>query len=423
MVTTNPEVVARPQERLERANTASVPTVDIRRIDYLDGLRALAALGVVLVHAFEMFGLGLGAFWGLAKDQSRLGDSHREQLFALTHELVVGQFVWAVEIFIVLSGFSLMLPILRSPERMLRGGMAHFVRGRARRILPPYYAALVLGIAAILIVPGMAQPSGTYNYRDLMIPLTPGAVISHILLVHNVSQFWDLKIIPPMWSIAVEWQIYLLFPLLLVLWRRFGPIATVATALVVGAVQGALMMPLGLPRFPLSHPWYLGLFVLGMGAAALAFSPDPRARRLRESVPWLPLAAVVFALMVALKVLANRFGGLPEWIGDPLIGLSALCLLVYLARTSLERPGRLVRWLSARPLVRIGQFSYSLYLIHAPVLVLLSMGFDAIGMNPFHAHVLMLVVGVPFAIGMAYLFFLAFERPFLSQTARRRVSA
>lgn len=417
-----PEVMTRPQESLEYARPPA-PVAEVGRIDFLDGLRALAALGVVVVHAFEMFGLGLGALWGLDKNQSGLGDGLAGRAFELTHELVVGQFVWAVEVFIVLSGFSLMLPILRSPERSLRGGVARFFQGRVRRILPPYYAALLIGILAILIIPGMREPSGSHDYRDLMIPLTPGAVATHAFLVHNVSQAWDLKIVPPMWSIAVEWQIYLLFPLIVLLWRRAGPTATVVAALAFGMLQGALLRPLGLPVYPLSHPWYVGLFALGMAAAAIGFSPAERARLLRERVPWLPLSALVFAAMVGLKALANSSGGLPEWLGDTLIGLSALCLLVHLARGRHGRTGLLARGLSVRPLVQLGRFSYSLYLIHTPVLAVLALLLGAAGMPALAAHLLMLGVGVPLAVGAAYLFFVAYERPFLSREARRHVSA
>lgn len=416
-----PEVTAGPQEGLEHAQHAATAAVDVGRIDFLDGLRALAAMGVVVVHAFEMFGLGLGAFWGLEQDPSGLGEGLAGRAFGLAHELVVGQFVWAVEVFIVLSGFSLMLPVLRSPARSLRGGARRFFQGRVRRILPPYYAALLIGVLTIVIVPGMSEPSGSNNYRDLMIPITPEAALTHLLLVHNVSQAWDLKIVPPMWSIAVEWQIYLLFPLLVLLWRRAGALAAVAAALTFGLLQGALLVPRGLPVYPLSHPWYVGLFAMGMAAAALGFSPDPRARRLRAAFPWLSSSALVFAGMVGLKAVANRSGGLPEWIGDSLIGLAALCLLVHLARGREGPPGPLARALSFGPLARLGQISYSLYLIHTPVLAALSLLASAAGLSALAAHLLVLGLGVPLAVGAAYLFFVAYERPFLSRQARRHL--
>jgi peptidoglycan/LPS O-acetylase OafA/YrhL len=415
-----PEVVTRPQERLEYARPA--PRI-AGRIDWLDGLRALAALAVVVVHAMEVFGLGLGSFWGVPETQGGLAGTRAGELLGLTYEYVVGQFVWAVEVFIVLSGFSLMLPVMRSAERGLRGGTLRFFQRRARRILPPYYAALLLGILLILIVPGMSEPSGAYRYRDLMIPLTPGAVVSHLFLVHNLSQEWDLKIVPPMWSIAVEWQIYFLFPALLLLWRRLGALWAVALALGFGMLQGALLRPLGLPMFPFSHAWYVGLFALGMAGAALGMSGHPTARRVRERTPWLALAALSFGLMAVLKVALRHDGGVPEWIGDPLIGLSTLCLLVYLVRDSRGSPGLLTRLLSARPLVKLGQFSYSLYLVHTLVLVSLARIFVELGLGALTAQLLIFTVGIPLAVAGSYLFFLGFERPFLSAEARKHASA
>src|SRR5205085_647811 len=96
-----------------------------RHLAYLDGLRGLAALQVVLGHA------AMQVHWGsLAKPrviQAALGP----MTFARE----------AVALFIVLSGFCLMLPVVRR-EGVLQGGAWQFFKRRARRILPPYYLAL-----------------------------------------------------------------------------------------------------------------------------------------------------------------------------------------------------------------------------------------------------------------------------------------
>lgn len=61
----------------------------------------------------------------------------------------------AVATFIVLSGFSLMLPIARSSEETLKGGMLGYLKRRSLRILPPYYVALGLSLLLIALVPGL----------------------------------------------------------------------------------------------------------------------------------------------------------------------------------------------------------------------------------------------------------------------------
>src|SRR5260221_14573530 len=98
------------------------------RFHYLDGIRALAALYVVLYHATTV----------KTTDQSALPQPLRF-IVAILRE---GHF--GVVVFIVLSGFSLMLPIARAGSTELVDGFRRYLRRPARRIMPPYYVALAL---------------------------------------------------------------------------------------------------------------------------------------------------------------------------------------------------------------------------------------------------------------------------------------
>src|SRR5205807_7495201 len=102
----------------------------------------------------------------------------------------------AVALFIVISGFCLMLPVSRR-ELDLRGGVPRFFAKRARRILPPYYASIVLAL--------------------LLLPVRVGKwdLLSHLLLIQNLDPTRAVAINGVLWSIAVEWQIYFWFPLFL----------------------------------------------------------------------------------------------------------------------------------------------------------------------------------------------------------------
>ncbi|MBC8102879.1 MAG: acyltransferase [Cytophagales bacterium] len=104
-------------------------------LDFLDGLRGLAAFYVVIHHL-----LGNGATNGAPVWVGRF-----VALTAFGHTMVA--------IFIVLSGFSLMLPIALSSDRRLQGGFGEYVRRRSFRILPPYYAAVLLSLAGLLLTP------------------------------------------------------------------------------------------------------------------------------------------------------------------------------------------------------------------------------------------------------------------------------
>ncbi len=90
---------------------------------YLDGLRGLAALYVVLVHIDPYIEAELPTLW-----------------FWFAKTLRYGAF--AVVIFIVLSGYGLMLSVIRSQSGYVAGGLLGYIKRRSRRILPPYYAAL-----------------------------------------------------------------------------------------------------------------------------------------------------------------------------------------------------------------------------------------------------------------------------------------
>ena len=121
----------------------------------------------------------------------------------------------AVDGFIALSGFCLMLPVARHGN--LESAPVFF-RRRAIRILPTFYAALVFSLLFRLLILG-TQPDGSHG--DIELPITPRSVAACLFMVQNL--FAVNRINSVFWSIAVEWQIYFLFPLLLLLWKAIGP--------------------------------------------------------------------------------------------------------------------------------------------------------------------------------------------------------
>ena len=337
----------------------------------------------------------------------------------LTYWLYLGHS--AVDIFIVLSGYCLMLPVVRSGR--LSGGMGEFIRRRARRILPPYFAALGLSLLAIALLPALHDLSHPDAFWNVSLPaFTPGVIISHLLLIHNFNPDWHSKIDYPMWT---EWQIYFLFPLLLLpVWKRFGAAAAVAAGFVVGLVPLFLFFD----RFSGVSPQFLGLFALGMAAADLNFSAAPRLAQRRDGIPWGGLSAGLLAVLVLVSL---KHFSWPEAVAlkDILVGAATACLLIACTRSLTrrhetatdQRPetrghGSLaLRLMESRPAVWLGTFSYSLYLIHAPVLALCQSALRPEHLSPTVALCVMLAAGVPLALLASYLFHLAFEKPFLSR--------
>jgi len=375
----------------------------------LDGIRGLAAAFVVVHHAVlemdatasaERLPFVLQPFMAIA----RLG-----------HQ--------AVAVFIVLSGFCLMLPVLRN-DGELRGGVRGFFYRRAMRILPPYYAAMALCLLVVVLLPGMGTSSAG-RWRDALPAFSVGVLSSHVGLVHNLSLEWAHKIDPPMWSIATEAQIYIVFALLLApVTKRYG----IATCLLVSFVLGIA------PRFLFptvraldqACPWYLGLFCLGMAGAVVVCRND-RERSPRRNAMWLALAAASVAALVATRFAAPELVSFENrWYSDSLIGLGAACIIVYAlisrSTSSTDKPGLLNRFLEHRMLTWTGKISYSLYLIHFPVLCILHYVAFSPTMASSGEQILFLLMGLMASFFCGWLFYWSCERHFLGNAPRAVVS-
>jgi peptidoglycan/LPS O-acetylase OafA/YrhL len=200
-------------------------------------------------------------------------------LLYLSGWLLYGHF--AVSVFIVISGFCLMLPVVRGPGR-IPGGPLAFLGRRARRILPPYYCALAFSL--VLIALWIGQKTGTH--WDISIPVTWQDVVYNLLLVQDV--FAGGKVNHAFWSIAVEWRIYFLFPMFVFLRRRLGPWALALAAIVVPTAFFFTVGQMWFGDFPLLRYGYVGfaasylaLFGLGTLAANLLVSSHARSQALK----------------------------------------------------------------------------------------------------------------------------------------------
>ena len=379
-----------PAADLESQAVVTAPVRPPREhFDYLDGLRALAALYVVLHHAWLHIKLPPG--W-----TSRL-----------TFGLQFGHF--AVDVFIVLSGFCLMLPVVRG-EGQLRGGIGGFLQRRARRILPPYYAAVALSLVLIWTLIG--RQTGTH--WDVSVPVQGSDFLAHLFLVQDMQSLASgAKINHPLWSVAVEWHIYFLFPLLVMLWRRYGGIRSALFTTLISYLAGVAAVYTGVLEG--MHFQYIGLFALGMLGATFAFSPQEVWRKRREGLPWGGIAAGVLALALACGYLLRRIHGITIYV-DPLIGVSTASLLIAMSRSKENWTRRAIEW---KPLVFIGGFSYSLYLIHAPLLqVIWQYGILPLHRSETISFWILATAGTALILGASYLFSLMCERPFMNTVTR-----
>jgi peptidoglycan/LPS O-acetylase OafA/YrhL len=378
--------------RLAAGAEAAPGAVPRLRLAYLDGLRALAAGYVVLFHAVPGFhSADLVGGWRLLR-----------RALAFGHE--------AVAIFIVLSGYCLMLPLVRKRPERYAVDLGDFMRRRAWRILPPYFAALTLSVLALACVPVLRTTSGTI-WDDSLPGLDAGALVSHLLVVHNWAPTWAYRINGPLWSVATEWQIYFFFPLLLLpAWRRWGMLATLLLAALVGYAP-LLLVP---ASARVAIPWYLLLFALGMCGAGIGFSGQAHAGRLRSGVPWGALALGLWLLCGFLSFAMTTFWFAHKPVADLSVGFATFALLVHLTeRASGSTPGPVLALLQSRALVEVGHFSYSLYLTHLPVLALCYFGLKELAWSgPTRALALAGGGGLA-SLALAYAFHVLIERRFI----------
>ena len=382
------------------------------KLKFLDGMRGLAALYVLLFHQY----------------------SPRELPAGLTHWLVWMRFGhYAVAVFIVLSGYSLMIPIVRSPDGKLTGGLGGFLRRRARRILPPYYFALA---ATVLIAFLSRRLMGALHLStgasDAGSAFGAGDLVTHLLLIHNWFRDYNFGINGTHWSVATEWQIYFLFALLLLpVWRRFGPGAAAGLGLALG-VAPLLLLPAG-HNLSWAGPQYLGLFAFGMAGATLSFSARAPYTSLRAQLPLGPIAALLSAGFVALAMFGARAVGptgelemSQPWVADVFLGLAMASLICWCARAAQSvthaRQPLVLRFLECGWVTRLGVFSYSIYLISLPIEEKIRVALYKVTHTDFCTSVAMLLVGVPVTLGCCYLFHLACERPFLSGLAKKKTA-
>lgn len=367
------------------------------RLHYLDGIRGVAALYVVVAHCY------LDTYYGVP-------EVARHTLFWTISKCLAYGYV-SVSVFIVLSGYCLMLPVVKTADQGIAGGFFQYMKRRARRILPGYYGALFISLALIASVPSLRQPIGLW--ASSLPALSFDTIAAHLLLIHNLNADWAHTIDYPLWSVATEWQIYFLFPLLLLpIFRKFGMIKTLTFAYVLGYLPHVIMPN----KFDAASPWFIGLFATGMCAASINFKKDDDVIRIKKIIPWPFLCCCFFALTLLFAVFPRLlFDPVHTAIFDPLFGLGTGCALIFLTNVKqLQRNSFLLSILESKPLQSLGSYSYSLYLIHAPILALFARYFDSLHIDQIIKLLAMECIALPASLAVAYLFSLIFERPFIS---------
>jgi peptidoglycan/LPS O-acetylase OafA/YrhL len=294
----------------------------------IDGLRAVAVAAVILFHA-EIPGFS-GGYVG-------------------------------VDVFFVISGYLITQLLTEVAEKPLRSRLTDFYIRRARRILPALFATSLIVSAAALAILLPWDLARLGHYLAATATLTTNITIWRDGIDYFQSKSANIPI-THFWSIAIEEQFYLVYPLILaVVWRyipRYQTIALTACAAVSFAlcVWGSYHAPAANYFLAPSRAWELLLGAAVATGGTISIKP-----RLANEL----LAA---AALTTLAFVVYEHGPTTPYPGLYAIAPCAASLI--LIQTSRQQSTLVGKFLSIRPLTYTGLISYSLYLWHYPVLVL-----------------------------------------------------
>jgi peptidoglycan/LPS O-acetylase OafA/YrhL len=359
----------------------TVPSVRAIRISALDGLRGLAAVGVVVFHGYPGIGFWMGSF---------------------------------VDLFFVISGFVITRMLISAPAGH-QVSLKHFWMRRILRIWPVYFA--VVGTGTMLVL--MVAAGGTLRLPDSWWKCLLFLQFTESYGPHS-GRFVELFLpyvrwLGHSWSLAVEEQFYLFWPLLLVIfsgtWRLLGLCLAVVAACCVANLSG----------WP---PLTLATRGIGLAMGAMLAVAELKLRAVPYGHAWRHAAASFSGLVLCVALLyeaprvAAIYAGSVSWVAMGPPAVQARDMLAFatlyaglIGWVLFYDRGLLASALSARVLVYLGGTSYALYMFHFPLMAL----FGRTGMRwPLLQHLPLLEqLGYWLVlIAMAHLSRQWFERPF-----------
>lgn len=320
------------------------------RVASLTGIRAVAALLVMLTHAAYTTGKYPQGYLGLVYSRAEIG----------------------VPIFFVLSGFLLFAPWVKAAALSKQPpSVRRYAWHRVRRIMPAYVVTVV--VAYLVYHFRTAGPNPGHTWEGLFRNLTLTQIYTDSYLYSFLHQG-----LTQMWSLAVEVAFYIVLPLLayvllvLLCRRRWRPGLLVSGLLALAAVTPAWLILVHTTDFlpdgaRLWLPSYMAWFVGGMLLAAL----QPMGVR-AYAMACVPLAVACY--FIVSTPIAGEPTTSPSELREALVkgvfyAVIATLVVAPLALSGAgaaggSREGWYTRWLSSRPMVFLGEISYEIFLIH-----------------------------------------------------------
>ncbi|CAE6691554.1 acyltransferase family protein [Paraburkholderia nemoris] len=352
----------------------------------IDAMRGFAALLVAYFHCRQVEWVGMQTF------HQSVGHSFSLSTIAayLTFPIAWGSA--GVPIFFVISGYCIhrggALRLAKNPDYRLDTG--NFWIRRFARIYPVLLAALVLTFALDWV--SLQLPPVNHKIREIGLQ----AFLVNLLSLQGVAgkTFGSNG---ALWTLSLEVQFYAIYPLLFALRRRLGMTSVLAIVAVINVLSAYVLERHDLQFF--TSYWFS--WTLGAWIADAKARSTPEAR----SSVWLYVLAAAFIALGCAAFHFGQYGAFQLW---------AVGFAFYLYK-ALERPNAdKADTPGVRLLSRFGDFSFSLYLIHLPIFVLLSsiLFRSSLQMSIWPSFGYMLV-----AVPVAYVFYRLVELPAMKWSA------
>ena len=356
-------------------------------LKYVDGLRAIAILAVIAYHAISEANW---AFPWLVAPMTLVPTWWCTTLAA--------KGAHGVDLFFVISGFCLAYPVL---ARQQHGGTTSFdVRGffakRIVRIVPPYYASIVILVAMVVL----AVHLGYHRPSAVAADFTPVSLLQQVLFFDRHADFVNSSF----WTLAIELRWYLAFPFLLLLYTRSTRFFFTVLAGCVVAFNLTQLRAMDIGTLP--------GFMLGIVAADWRFR-EPKIARF--ALPAFLVALDIALLLEPFASEPSRFGGADDvgFFVQTNVGwqLASFFFVVAAGRVAWLR-----RLLEFPTLCAIGVSAYGIYLVHQPIISLWDRNGGA-NLPPLANF----ASAVCFAIAGGLAFSYIAERPFLVNAVRAQL--
>jgi peptidoglycan/LPS O-acetylase OafA/YrhL len=317
------------------------------RVSALDGARGLAVAGVLLFHAGHLLGGYLG-----------------------------------VDFFFTLSGFLITSLLLTESTKRGSVGLGGFWSRRARRLLPAL-AVMLFGVALYAWLFG--DRTALFGIRG-----DAWATMAYVANWHQIfshQSYFALFASPsPLthtWSLAIEEQFYVVWPLvfvaLLARFKRATPKAVLVTSLALAAVSSTLMIVLysasDTDRLYYGTDTRAAAILFGAALAAWLAIKGPTTSRTRRNI----LEGLAIVSVIGLAIAWTRLDGQSATLYQGGFLLCGIAATIIIAAVVHPQPGPIARAFSFTPLVGLGLISYGVYLYHWPIDVALDskeMGFS-----------------------------------------------